>query len=137
MRLLLNSWGPGRLLTVALFGQEELASRVSRFTPLDERIEVRAPLGSMAEDEACAYLLHRVEAAGGRRGIFTRKGAQALARAAGCVPGTMNRFAEMCLVAAFAAGLDRVGPDVVAAVQDDLRAGAGVEAGPIRTKGGR
>jgi len=124
VRLLLNASGPERLLTVVLSGQEEFGSRVARFTPLDERIEVRAPIGSLAEDEACAYLLHRVEVAGGRRGIFTRKGALELVRAARCIPGTMNRYAEMCLVTAFAAGLDRVGPDVVAAVLDDIRAGA-------------
>ncbi len=139
VRLLLNSWGPDRLLTVILSGQEELASRVARFTPLDERIEVRAPLGAIASDEASAYLLHRVEVAGGRRGIFTRKGAQELVGAARCVPGTMNRYAEMCLVTAFAAGLDRVGPDVVAAVLDDVRAGAKAALGdgaaaPIRTE---
>jgi type II secretory pathway predicted ATPase ExeA len=122
-RLILNTWGPERTLTVVFAGQEELASRVARFTPLDERIEVRAPVGSLEEDEACAYLLHRVEVAGGRRGIFTRSGAQELVRAAQCVPGTMNRYAEMCLVTAFAAGLDRVGPDVVAAVLDDIRSG--------------
>jgi type II secretory pathway predicted ATPase ExeA len=124
VRLLLNTCGSERLLTLILSGQEELGSRVSRFTPLDERIEVRAPIGSLAEDEACAYLLHRVEVAGGRRGIFTRKGALELVRAAAYIPGTMNRYAEMCLVTAFAAGLDRVGPDVIAAVLDDIRAGA-------------
>ena len=139
VRLLLNTWGSEHLLTLILSGQEELGSRVARFTPLDERIEVRAPIGSLAEDEACAYLLHRVEVAGGRRGIFTRRGAQELARAARCIPGTMNRYAEMCLVTAFAAGLDRVGPDVVAAVLDDIRAGAKAskESGlPMRQTGG-
>jgi general secretion pathway protein A len=140
-RLILNTWGPERMLTLVLSGQEELASRVARFTPLDERIEVRAPVGSLAEDEACAYLLHRVEVAGGRRGIFTRKGAQELVRAARCIPGTMNRYAEMCLVTAFAAGLDRVGPDVIAAVLDDIRSGVKAAgdggAAPVRTEGMR
>jgi type II secretory pathway predicted ATPase ExeA len=149
VRLLLNPpQGSERGITVVLAGQEELASRVARFTPLDERIEVHAPLGSMAEDEAMAYLLHRVEAAGGRRGIFTRVGARELARAGHYLPGPMNRLAELCLVAAFAAGLDRVGPDVVAAVLEDMRAGRGdgepssegVGAGPAGTapgEGGR
>ena len=36
------------------------------------------------------------------------------------MPGTMNRIAEMCLVTAAAADLDRVGPDVVAAVMEDM-----------------
>ncbi len=141
-RLVLNTWGPDRMLTVVFAGQEELASRVARFTPLDERIEVRAPVGSLEEDEACAYLLHRVEIAGGTRGIFTRSGAQELVRAARCIPGTMNRYAELCLVTAFAAGLDRVGPDVVAAVLDDIRSGvtSPADAGgalPARMEGSR
>ena len=54
----------------------------------------------------------------------------------------MNRLADACLVTAFAAGLDRVGPDVVAAVLDDIRAGAkaavgDVGAAPVRTEGTR
>jgi general secretion pathway protein A len=112
--------GAGRSLTVVFAGLDDLASRVARFTPLDERIEIRAPLGALTDDEASAYLLHRIEAAGGRRGIFTRQGARALAKAAGCLPGTMNRIADLCLVTAAAAGLDRVGPDVVSAVMEDL-----------------
>ncbi len=122
VRLLLNPPAPEeRAITVVLSGQEGLASRIARFTPLDERIELRAPLGSLAEDEAMAYLLHRVEVAGGRRGIFTRKGAREIALAAHCLPGEMNRLAEMCLVTAFSAGLDRIGPGVVRAVLEDMK----------------
>jgi general secretion pathway protein A len=137
VRCLLNPPpGADRAATVILSGQEDLASRVARFTPLDERIEIRAPLGVLSEDEAGAYLLHRVEIAGGRRGIFTRKGARALARAGHFLPGRMNTLAEMCLLTAAAAGLDRVGPDVVSAVLEDMAAqgrgqtGRGSQAGP-------
>ena len=124
VRLVLGPKGPGRAITVVLAGQEDLASRAARFTPLDERIEVRSPVGALAEDEAMAYLLHRIEVAGGRRGIFTRSAARDLARAARFLPGAMNRLADACLVTAFAAGLDRVGPDVVSAALEDMSAGA-------------
>jgi general secretion pathway protein A len=122
--LLSPSPGGERLMTLLLAGHEEFASRVARFAPLNERVEVRAGLGKLTEDEAANYLLRRIEAAGGRRGVFTRKGASAMATAAGCLPGALNRIAETCLVTAFAAGLDRVGPDVVAAVLEDMKTGA-------------
>jgi type II secretory pathway predicted ATPase ExeA len=124
VRMLLSpSPGGERLVTVILAGQEELASRVTRFVPLNERIEVRSALGPLSEEEATSYLLRRIEIAGGRRGIFTRKGAAALAAAAGNLPGGLNKIAEACLVTASAAGLDRVGPDVVAVVLEDMKAG--------------
>ena len=122
--------GGQRLMTVILAGHEEFASRVARFGPLNERIEVRAGLGPLTGEEAASYLLRRVEIAGGRRGIFTRKGAAAVAEAAGGLPGALNRIAEACLVTAFAAGVDRVGPDVVAAVLEDMKAGAPAGAAP-------
>ena len=131
VRMLLSpSPGGGRLMTVILAGQQELASRVARFAPLDDRIEVRAGLRPLTEDEAANYLLRRIEIAGGRRGVFTRKGAAAVAAAAKCVPGALNRIAEACLVTAFAAGLDRVGPDVVAAVLEDMKTDAPAGAAP-------
>jgi general secretion pathway protein A len=140
VRLLLNPQpGSSRALTLVLAGQEDLASRVARFTPLDERIDVRAPLGRMTEEEALGYLLRRIEAAGGARGIFTRKAAVELARAAGSLPGPMNRLAELCLVTGFAARLDRVGPDVVAEAVRDLetgRAGAAEAASAANGRGG-
>lgn len=114
--------GSARLLTVILAGQEELAQRVARFTPLDERIEVKAGLAPLAEEEAMAYLLHRISVAGGKRGIFTKKAARSVARGGRFLPGPMNRLAEMCLVTASAAGLDRVGPEVVEAVLAELDA---------------
>jgi general secretion pathway protein A len=121
LRVILNPPpGSERSLTVIIAGQEDLAARVARFSPLQERIEIRAQLDALTEDEASAYLLHRVEAAGGRRGIFTRKGARALAVAARGWPASINRLAEMCLVTGAAAGLDRVGPDVVSAVMEDM-----------------
>ena len=125
VRMLLSpSPGGERLMTVILAGQEELASQVSRFAPLNERIEVRSGLGPLSREEAASYLLRRIEIAGGRRGIFTRKGAVALAEGARYLPGAMNRIAEACLVTASAAGLDRVGPDVVAAVLEDMKEGS-------------
>lgn len=129
VRTLLNpSPGGERLMTIILAGHEEFASRVARFAPLDERIEVRSGLSRLTEQEAANYLLRRIEIAGGRRGVFTRMGAAALAEAAGFMPGSLNRIAEASLVTAFAAGLDRVGPDVVAAVLEDMKTGAPAEA---------
>jgi len=122
VRVILNPPpGSERSLTVILSGQEDVAGRVSRFTPLDERIEIRAPLDPLTGDEANAYLLHRIEMAGGKRGIFTRMGAREVAKAGNYLPGPMNKVAEMCLVTAAAAGLDRIGPDVVSAVMEDMK----------------
>lgn len=116
-----------RFLTVVLSGHEELASRIARFTPLDERIEIKAALGPMSEEESMLYLLHRIYVAGGKRGIFTKKAARLLVREGNFLPGPINRLAEMCLVTASAAQLDRVGPEVVEAVLAELKA-----ANPVR-----
>lgn len=111
--------GTGKV-TVVLSGQERLAETALRHPELESRLDVRAPLGPLRSDEALAYILYRIELAGGRRGIFTRKAAEAVTKAARCIPGNMNRIADLCLMTGMAAGLDRIGPEVVAAVLEDM-----------------
>jgi type II secretory pathway predicted ATPase ExeA len=135
VRVILNPPpGSERSLTVILSGLEDFAGRVSRFTPLNERIEIRVPLDPLTGDEASAYLLHRIETAGGKRGIFTRMGAREVAKAGNNLPGRMNQIAEMCLVTAAAAALDRVGPDVVSAVMEDMKSSTAQAGEPARAE---
>ena len=103
----------------ALAGRPELSVKLQG-TSLESRLGVRVSLEPMSEEEATAYILHRLQRAGASRGIFTKKGAEAAARISRGLPGELNRLCETCLVAACGLGLSKVGPEVVQEAARDL-----------------
>jgi type II secretory pathway predicted ATPase ExeA len=123
-RALLNLAQDGeRLLTLVLFGMEELGGTLSLDPSLLQRVDVRLQLSPFSAAESGAYLAHRLDRAGGSAALLAPETVDALYRYSGGVLRVLNTLADNAL---FEAALDesrQVGAEHVAAAaaQLDLR----------------
>jgi MSHA biogenesis protein MshM len=132
LRLLSNVEPASRkLLQIVLFGQPELDAHLNRpaLRQLRQRFTTRVTLEPIARSEVGWYVDHRLLAAGAWRPELFSEGARALlARGSRGVPRLVNVLAHKALIAACAAGSERVRRRHVAlAVADtaDARRGPG------------
>ena len=101
-----------KLLQVVLFGQPELDRRLARpqLRQLRQRITFAYRLRPLDRRAAVGYLRHRLAVAGrDDDGPFTPRALRALRRASGGVPRLLNILAHKALLAAYGAGVARVG----------------------------
>jgi general secretion pathway protein A len=104
LRGLSNTAPPGAM-SIVLVGQPELRDGVRSLPALDTRIGLRFHLRHLAPEEAKAYVLHRLRAAGlGQRRLFTDDALALLAGSSGGVPRELNRLAKLSLHRAAARG---------------------------------
>lgn len=96
-----------RVLTVVLFGLPELLETLERDPSLLQRVEIRQELRALTRDEAVAYLVHRLECAGGNGDLFTSEALDALAHLSKGVPRLLNSLADNAL---FEGALIRANP---------------------------
>jgi len=111
--------GDGGVLLM-LLARPEFAEAVDAAAEFAERISVRARIEPMTDEESRLYMLHRLEAAGSTRGIFTEAAADLIARSCGGSARRVNALCGMCLAMGYSMGVERVGPDVVGEVIADL-----------------
>jgi general secretion pathway protein A len=94
------------LVAVVLVGQPELRTRLrhSRYRALTQRMGATFHLTPLREEDASAYLTHRLEVAGRSAGspVFTDEAARRLHRAAGGIPRVLNHLATQALLEAMA-----------------------------------
>ncbi len=100
-------------MTLMLIGNQELAARVAARGDLDARLAIKCRLDPLSEGQARAYILHRLQVAGSRRGLFTNQAVARIIAAAGGVPALINRLCDLSLVAGYGLGADRVVPEIV------------------------
>jgi general secretion pathway protein A len=125
IRLLANIEEPEqKLLTIVLAGQPSLAERLEdpALLQLKQRIELRYELRSLTPVETAAYLIFRIERAGGvAANLFTRDAVEAIHTESGGVPRTISVLADNALLSAFAMGEARVIRKTVVEVAAELR----------------
>jgi type II secretory pathway predicted ATPase ExeA len=92
------------LVAVVLVGQPELRTRLKHpsYRALTQRMGASFHLTPLSEDDAAAYLAHRLSVAGGssERPLFTDGAARLVHRAAGGIPRVMNHLATQALLEA-------------------------------------
>lgn len=116
LRLLTNlETDTRKLLQILLIGQPELADLTKRrdLRQLSQRITARYHLGPLKKYETEAYLRHRLEVAGTREKIFTRKAISLIHRISGGIPRIINVVADRALLGAYALELSQVGSATV------------------------
>jgi len=116
LRLLTNlETDTQKLLQILLIGQPELADLTKRrdLRQLSQRITARYHLGPLKKYETEAYLRHRLEVAGTREKIFTRKAISLIHRISGGVPRIINVIADRALLGAYALEQNEAGSDTV------------------------
>ncbi len=118
IRLLNNlEEGSAKLIQILLLGQEELITIINRpeAEAFKQRIGTMEIMGKMNADRIRAYVLHRLQVAGGASSIFADTGWQALflAFGSGCTPRVINSLCDRSLNVAFERGKSLVDVDDV------------------------
>ncbi|MGH9885886.1 MAG: ExeA family protein, partial [bacterium] len=107
------------LIAVVLVGQPELRTRLAhaRYRALTQRMGASFHLTPLTEDDAAAYLAHRLEVAGGsaEKRLFTDDAARLLHRAARGIPRVLNHLATQALLEAMARERSTVDADTAEA----------------------
>jgi general secretion pathway protein A len=124
IRLLTNTEGrDGRVLTLVLVGQPELADRLNNASlrQLKQRIALRAELAPLDLPEVAWYIATRLNVAGGRAdAIFTRDAVIAIHGRSRGIPRTVSVICDNALMTGFAAEVRPVGRDIIAEVCADF-----------------
>jgi len=99
-----------KLLRIILLGQPELLELLARkeLRQLAQRITARYHLRGLDRDDAFAYVVHRLQRAGGHPGIFSRAALARLHRISGGIPRVINLIADRAMLGAYAQGRHRV-----------------------------
>jgi general secretion pathway protein A len=99
-----------KLLRIILLGQPELLDLLARkeLRQLAQRITARYHLGGLDREDTFAYVIHRLQRAGGSALIFTRPALYRLYRISGGIPRLINLIADRALLGTYAAGRHRV-----------------------------
>lgn len=125
IRILLNQETPHeKLLQIVLSGQSELEEKFKRFElrQLRQRISLRCQTMPLTQEEAHAYVLHRLRIAGGAdRTIFAPEAIEAVHFYSGGIPRVMNMLCEHALIQASLHQIEPVPPHVVHEVARHLQ----------------
>ncbi|MDP2418238.1 MAG: AAA family ATPase [Hydrogenophaga sp.] len=117
-----------KLLQIVLFGQPELDQLLAlpRLRQVRDRVVHRFDLTPLNDDDACAYVYHRLRLAGWQGGaLFESKALLQLVRAAHGRARAIHLLADKALLASFAEGAQQVSTShVQRAIADLKRLGA-------------
>ena len=124
IRLLANiETNDEKLMSVIIAGQPELAARLNeqQLRQFKQRVALRCELKPLTSQEAAAYIVGRIRAAGGTAAqVFTRQAVSLMFERSYGLPRTINVIADNALLGGFAAGQRPVGVDLVAEICRDF-----------------
>jgi len=102
IRLLLNFQEKSKfLITLILCGQPELAEKIENLKPLEQRVAVKARIGSLNKEEVVNYIAHRLKVAGRTEPIFTKEAVEFIYESTGGIPRRINRICDLALLSGF------------------------------------
>jgi hypothetical protein len=107
--------GRRRSLQILLSGQPALRDLLSgpAMEQFAQRIAVEYALGPLAEEEAIAYICHRIRVAGGRRPLFSTLACRKIFALTGGVPRLMNQLCDHALVYGYAVQAEMITAHVI------------------------
>jgi general secretion pathway protein A len=109
------------LLQVLLVGQPEFRARIQRpeLSQLAQRIAVNYHLEALEQDEAMAYIQHRLSIAGREDPLFTDEALVQIYQASKGIPRNINLICDSALVYGFGYEMQTIGTDVIDQVLAD------------------
>ncbi|MEJ6404876.1 ExeA family protein [Yoonia sp. 2307UL14-13] len=109
------------LLQLILIGQPELRDIIRRvdMRQFAQRVAASFHLSHMDEKTVYSYIIHRLERAGGRQHMFSKKAAELVYEATKGIPRLVNQLCDLSMLYAFTARREIVGPEHVSAVLSD------------------
>ena len=105
-----------KLLQIVLVGQLGLSNtlRTPELRQLAQRVSIKYELRPLTQDEAAAYIIHRLSVAGGGASVFFRPDAlQAIHRLSQGIPRVINLLCDRSLLAGLAARTKVIDVDIV------------------------
>ena len=122
LRLLLNlTLGGKPLLTIVLAGANRLRAQVRRVPGLAQRVAISYALASLTEEEAVAYVNHRMKAVEGDHHIFDIRAIRDIHRSARGNPRVMNNICDLSLLIGAAEGRRNVDQRVVGRAREEFK----------------
>ena len=105
-----------QVLQIILAGQPELKDtlRLPELMQFVQRISVDYHLGSLDEEDTCAYIAHRISVAGAEEAVFTEEASKLIYKYSGGTPRLINLLCDTAMVYGFADQLAVIDEDLVA-----------------------
>ncbi len=113
--------GGSRPISILLFGLPQLSDLLRLDGPLEQRVEIRADVRGLPQDELQSYLKHRLERAGGSPDLFTTEALTAIHAFSGGVPRVCNTLADNALFEGALAELKPVDASLVSLAAEQLQ----------------
>jgi general secretion pathway protein A len=112
-----------KLLQIILIGQPELRPLLARddLRQLAQRITARYHLEPFTEPDTHAYVRHRLQVAGGHRGLFSEAAIRRIHAESRGIPRLINIICDRALLGAYAQDKSRIEPGMVARAATELR----------------
>jgi general secretion pathway protein A len=110
-----------KLLQIALFGQNELATRIDRQPELKDRITLFGALTNLTFDDAVKLIDFRWTVAGGDKHPFDNGALQAIFKYSKGLPRKISKIADNALIRAMSEGLSSINQDVIENVASEVR----------------
>jgi type II secretory pathway predicted ATPase ExeA len=121
LRLLLNLQSAGvPQFTLLLVGQPALLNAMQRNATLDERLDLKSLLKPLAEAETTDYIVHRLNAAGATREIFSPEAMVVVHELTGGIPRRINRLCDLALMVGYAGQQHTIDAAQLEAVNNEL-----------------
>lgn len=121
LRLLLNLQSAGTpLFTLLLVGQLPLLNAMQRNGPLDERLDLKTLLKPLTAEETGDYIVHRLNAAGATREIFSPEAMAVVHQLTAGIPRRINRLCDLALMVGFAGRQHTIDAAQLEAVNNEL-----------------
>jgi general secretion pathway protein A len=122
LRQLLNfETNTQKLLQIALFGQNELASKIDRQPELKDRITLFGALTNLTFDDAIALIDFRWKVAGGSKHPFDNDALEAIFKYSKGLPRKISKIADNSLIRAMSSELLSINKEIVEQVASEVR----------------
>jgi general secretion pathway protein A len=110
-----------KLLQIALFGQNELASRIDRQPELKDRITIFGALTPLTYDDAAALIDFRWKVAGGGKHPFEREALDAIFKYSKGLPRKISKLCDNALIRAFSLETQTVSKAMIDEIAAEVR----------------
>jgi general secretion pathway protein A len=122
LRQLLNfETNTQKLLQIALFGQNELTSKIDRQPELKDRITLFGALTNLTFDDAVALIDFRWKVAGGEKHPFDPGALEAIFKYSKGLPRKISKIADNALIRAMSSELQTINKEIIEQVANEVR----------------
>jgi general secretion pathway protein A len=122
LRQLLNfETNTQKLLQIALFGQNELATKIDRQPELKDRITLFGALTNLTFDDAVALIDFRWKVAGGDKHPFDADALEAIFKYSKGLPRKISKIADNALIRAMSSEIHSINREIIDQVANEVR----------------